>query len=226
MKDKIKGFFIEKKELLIFIGVVALVFIAVITVASIAINSNVPVSNNPVDTSDESSEPSNTNVVTPDPTTPPVALKFLLPISGEYEIVRTYFDSSLSSEELVSAIIDTGSKIITSTGISYAKKDNSVFSVLAIYDGEVVSIEEDELSGAKITIKHSDDIISIYSSLSDVKVSVGDSISQGTTLGNASASIDDAAAGVHVYLQIKVNNSYVNPNTIIGKEIDEVSATK
>ena len=141
-------------------------------------------------------------------------------------MVRTFFDPSLSSEELVSAIINTGTKVITSTGISYAKKDNSIFSVLAIYDGEVVSIDEDELSGAKITIKHSDDIVSIYSSLSDVKVSVGDLITQGTNLGNASASIDDAEAGVHVYLQIKINDSFVNPNTIIGKEIDEVSATK
>lgn len=226
MKNKIKSFFIEKKELLIFIGVVALVFIAVITVASIAINNkkDVPVSNYPASTS---STPASTSpTVGQTGANDPVVLKFTLPVSGEYETVRTFFDPELSSEELVSAVIDTGSKVIASTGISYAKADNSVFSVLAVYDGEVVAIEEDELCGTKVTIKHSDEVTSIYSSLSDVAVSLGDVVKQGATIANASTSIEDVAAGVHVYLQIQVNGSYVNPNTIIGKEIEEVSSVK
>ena len=46
-------------------------------------------------------------------------------------MVRIFFDNSLTDEELASAIIDNGSTLETSSGISYAKKDNSTFSVLS-----------------------------------------------------------------------------------------------
>ena len=226
MKDKIKGFFIEKKELLIFIGVVVVVFLAVITVASIAINRNTPVSDDDLDITSVPSTSQPTTTPTQSTTIEPIILRFSLPVSGEYNKVRTFFDPELKTEELVSAVIDTGSKIITSTGISYSKSDNTSFSVLAIYNGEVVDVTSDELKGSSVTIKHSNDIISVYSSLTDVCVSVGDIVEQGNKIASASTSTNDVKAGVHVYLQIKINDKYVNPDAVFGLELEDVSAEK
>ena len=113
----------------------------------------------------------------------------MVPVSGEYEVVRIFFDSSLSDEELVSAIIFTGSYMIESKGISYAKSDNSVFDVCSIYDGKVTSVEEDELNGVCVTIQHADDVVSIYSSLSNVNVKVNDTVKVGQVIGKASTSL-------------------------------------
>ena len=223
MKEKMKRFFIEKKELLIFIGVVVFVFAAVIGIASLALNSTEGEKPNPpVD--DPTDDPTNSDE--PDDPTPVVADKFALPLTGDYKLVRTYFDSSLSDEELVSAVINTGSEFIESSGISYAKEDNSAFDVLAIYDGKVLSVTEDELAGATVEIQHSNDVISIYTSLTDVKVKAGDSVEQGAVIAKASTSINDTEAGVHVHLDVKVNDKYMNPTTIFGKEIDELTETK
>lgn len=226
MKEKMKRFFIEKKELLIFIGVVVFVFAAVIGIAAIALKNTEkgttvtpPVDVTPDDPSTGNEEPD-----TPNPTV--VAKKFALPLTGEYKLVRTFFDESLSDEELESAVIISGSDMITSTGTSYAKEDNSVFDVIAIYDGTVVSVTEDDLAGATVEIKHSDTVISIYSSLSDVKVKVGDVIEQGAVIAKASTSINDTAAGVHVHLEVKANGKYKNPTTIFGKEIEEITEVK
>lgn len=224
MKDKIKRFMIDKKELLIFVAVVVVVFATVITIASLAL-SDVPAA-----TDDPIQDPSNDPTDDPvdDPVDPPVdpVVKFALPVTGDYEVVRIFFDTALTDEELVSAVITNGSYMIESKGMSYAKSDNSVFEVSAIYDGEVLSIEEDELDGTTVTIKHSDSIVSIYSSLSNVSVSVGDTVTCGQTFAKASTSMMDIAAGVHVHLEVKVNNSYVNPASVFGKEIAEVSASK
>ena len=102
MKQKFKSFLVEKKELIIFIGAILFVFISVIAIASFAFkDKTIPVTNP-------------TDVVTPtngddDPVVEPtkdidnpvsVIQKFSLPVSGEYEMVRIFFDNSLTDEEL------------------------------------------------------------------------------------------------------------------------------
>lgn len=229
MKDKVKRFLIDKKELLVFIAVVVVVFATVITIASLALTDAPVVNDDPVVNPDDGNHtvtpPSDNDDkhVTPNPEEEP---KFTLPVSGEYEIVRTFFDISLSDEELVSAIIVNGNYMIESKGLSYAKPDNSEFTVNSIYSGVVLSVEDDELNGTTVTIKHSNSVVSVYSSLTDVKVKANDKVTLGQAIGTASTSLFDVEAGVHVHLEIKVNNSYVNPTTIFGKEMSEVASTK
>ena len=170
MKDKIKRFFIDKKELLVFIAVVVVVFATVITIATLALNDTPVVGDDPVVNPGDDDDDPTQKPEDPDDNNPvdlPKA-KFAVPVKGEYEMVRIFFDLSLSDEELVSAIISTGSYMIESKGVSYAKSDNSVFDVCSIYDGKVTSVEEDELDGVCVTIRHADGVESIYSSLSDV----------------------------------------------------------
>lgn len=233
MKDKIKRFFIDKKELLVFIAVVVVVFATVITIASLALTDAPVVNDDPVvnpgnDGDDPTLKPGDDNNKPDNPTTqnPPVDPKFSLPVAGEYEIVRTYFDLSLSDEELASAIIVSGSYMIESKGLSYAKPNNSAFDVNAIYAGVVLSVVEDELNGTTVTIRHSNSVVSVYSSLTDVTVKQNDKVDLGQTIGTASTSLLDVEAGVHVHLEVKVNNSYVNPTNVFGKVMSEVESYK
>jgi|GEM_PF-352904 len=229
MKEKIKRFFIEKKELLIFIGVVVFVFAAVIGIASLALNNTEdPVDETPPtgDTPSQDDSQANTDNEPVDETPVEVVEKFILPLTGDYVIARTYFDDSLSDEELEAAVINNGIEMVTSTGLSYKKNDNSSFEVLAIYDGVIQSIEEDELCGATITIKHANNITSVYSSLKNLNVAVGAVVSQGDVIATASESINDPEAGVHVHLEVMNNGKYLNPMNIFGKEIDEIVETK
>ena len=227
MKDKIKRFFIDKKELLVFIAVVVVVFATVITIASLAladtpVQGDDPIVNKPNDDDDKPT-------LNPGEDEKPGTqekINFMVPVKGEYEIVRTFFDASLSDEELVSAIIFTGSYMIESKGISYAKSDNSVFDVCSIYDGTVTSVEEDELNGYCVTIKHSNDVVSKYSSLSNVSLKLNDTVKVGQVIGKAATSLNDVEAGVHVHLEIQVKNEYVNPTSVFGKEMTEVEVGK
>ena len=218
MKDKIKRFLIDKKELLMFIAVVLVVFATVITIATLALKET-PVEQPTI--GDEQTPP----VIDPtdEPNEPVVTIKtFALPINGEHEVVRTFFDANLPDEQLASAIISNGSYMIESKGMSYSKPDNSVLDVTAIYEGVVTEVVDDELYGVSVTIKHSDEVVSIYSSLSDVTVHVNDTISQGEVIGKASTSVEDIDAGVHVHLEILVNGNYVNPSMVYGKELTDI----
>lgn len=221
MKDKIKRFLIEKKELLIFIGVVVFVFTAVIGIAQLTINDT-PSSEVPSVGDNTEENPSNTEK--PNEELPVVFDKFSLPITGEYIIVRNYFDvDSLTKEELETAVIPNQNGFETSTGIAYSNTTDTTFDVIAIYDGVVTSVEhDDEVYGSKVTIDHGNGITSIYSSLTNVTVSEGQTLEQGTVLGCSSNSVKDPEAGVHVMLQVMINDKYVNPNSIFGKQMDEI----
>ena len=220
MKDKIKRFIIEKKELLIFIGVVVFVFTAVITIATLSIGQeeNPPVVTPPEDESKPVEE-------LPDPVLP-IKEKFILPVTSDYVVVRTFFDHNKTDEELVDAIIIDNLTYTESKGISYAMEDDKAFEVVAIYDGVVTNIENDDLEGSTVTIKHSDDVYSIYSSLTDVKVTVGKTVEGGTKIATASSSTSDIDAGVHVHLQVKVNNKYIDPTLVYGADLDSLTDSK
>lgn len=229
MKDKIKRFFIDKKELLVFIAVVVVVFATVITIASLALSDKPVAQDTPVVNEPSNDNPVDDKPIVNDPVTnqPAEKAKFIVPVSGEYEVVRTYYDLALSDEELESAIILTGSYMIESKGLSYAKpKTNNPFDVCAIYEGTVTAVEEDELNGMCVTILHADGIESIYSSLSNVSLKVNDKVEQGQTLGQSASSLLDVEAGIHVHLEVKVNGNFINPSTIFGKEITEIEVGK
>lgn len=222
MKDKIKRFILEKKELLIFIGVVIFVFAAVITIATVSIGNedNAPVITPPIN---EEEKPVDE---IPDKPITPLKEKFILPVTSDYVIVRTFFDKNKSDEELIDAVIIDNLTLIESKGISYAMEDDKEFEVVAIFDGVITDIKSDELSGSTITIKHSDDVYSIYSSVTDVKVEVGKSIQGGSVIATSSASISDIEAGTHVHLQVKVNDKYIDPTLVYGAYLDSLTDLK
>ena len=221
MKNKIKRFIIDKKELLIFIGVVIFVFTAVITVATLAIDPNEGDNGdiiNPIPGEDNNNNNDNQANGNQDEDEP---------VIGEYVVIRTFFDYSKTDEELASASIPTSTGFVQSKGVTYAKSDNSTFDVNAIYDGVVVSIDnDDELTGATITIKHSDTVYSIYSSLANVEVTVGQTIEGGMKLATSATSIEDYSAGVHVHLEVMVDNVYVDPTTVVGQYLDTLTNNK
>lgn len=221
MKDKIKRFIIEKKELLMFIGVVIFVFTAVITIATISIGkdekpSETPPVIEPVDPGDE----------LPNQPVIPIKEKFVLPVTSNYVVVRTFFDTDKTDEELVSAIIVDNSEMVESKGISYSMPDNKEFDVVAIFDGTVTNIETDEFECSTVTIKHSEDVYSIYSSLVDVTVKTGSRVEGGEVFAKASTSISDIEAGVHVHLQVKVKDEYIDPTLVYGAYLDSLIDSK
>lgn len=220
MKSKLLVFLKEKKDLLIFMGVLVLTFISVVTIASIATNNG----DSPVGGSIEPTD-GNHSQTTESSTVSPTIYTFAAPISGEYKIVREFFDLN-NEETLEKAVMSNGTTFVESRGVSYAMIDNTVFDVLSVYPGAVkeVSGDADSLEGYTIVIEHSDGVVSRYSSLSSVSVSVGDNLTIGQKIGTAGTSINDLDAGLHVHLELMQNGEYINPTTAIGKQTSELVA--
>lgn len=219
--NKFKNFLREKKDLLIFMGVLVLTFIGVIAIANFATKDNTDEAGGKVDTK---TPVPNDPTPTPNPTPEePPMVTFSLPIEGEYVITREYFDLE-NSETMALAVKTNGVIFVESQGISYAKKDNSVFNVYSVYPGTVKEVidNENSLEGITITIEHENGVISKYSSLSSANVKVGEVVSIDQKIGVSGTTVYDLEAGIHVHLELLYQGKHLNPTNAIGKQTHEL----
>ena len=137
-------------------------------------------------------------------------------------IGRYYYDYKDASEEQQNSIIYYEGSYIQNSGIDYLLKEK--FDVFSVYDGNVIKVEDDELLGKTVEIKHDNNIISVYQGLSEVSVKKGDTISQGTKIGVSGTSKINSGLGNHLHFEIYVNGEVVNPEDCFGKKLNELQA--
>ena len=90
--------------------------------------------------------------------------------------------------------------------------------VVACYDGEVTSVIEsgDASTGKLIRIKHADGIETVYSSLDEINVAVGDKVKSGDKIGTVGNTANyETFEMPHVRLMTYQNGKPVNPENFV-----------
>ena len=206
MKEKVKQFFVEKKELLIFIGVLAFVFTAVMIISSIALKED----DSPIDVDK--------------PTSPEeIKITFGYPAGEGIDIIRVYYDMTKSNDVLKTAVIISENKAYESTGLTYHKSNDEAFDVYAVYDGKVTGISKSDSYGTIVEITHDNNVITYYSSLASTSLKLNDEVKKGSTIGVAGKNVFDDEASIHMTFEVKVNGEYVDPENTFGLTLEEVS---
>ena len=125
------------------------------------------------------------------------------------KIVKNYYDYKGEEETQKNSIFFHEDTYMQSTGVSYGGVDN--FDVVAVLDGTVTSVREDELLGNIVEIKHNNNLISVYQSLKDVSVKKDDKVSQGQPIAKAGTSNIDTSLKNHVYFELIQDGKVINP---------------
>lgn len=135
------------------------------------------------------------------------------------KIGKSYYDYQGKEEDQINSIILHDNTYIQNSGIDYIS--DNIFEVIAILDGTVTNVKDDETIGKSIEIEHENGYISIYQSLSEVNVKKGDIISQGQVIGKSGSNELDKELGNHLHFEIYDNGQAVNPLNYLNKEITE-----
>lgn len=91
--------------------------------------------------------------------------------------------------------------------------------VLSVYDGVVEKIENSMMDGLTITIKHSDNLKSVYKCLSDeALVKEGDKVVSGQEIGVVSTNLTEKADGIHLHFELYENNKLIDPTPYFSME--------
>ena len=125
------------------------------------------------------------------------------------KIVKNYYDYKGEEETQKNSIFFHEDTYMQSTGVSYGGVDD--FDVVAVLDGTVTSVREDELLGTIVEIKHNNNLTSVYQSLKDVSVEKDDKVSQGQPIAKAGTSNIDTSLKNHVYFELIQDGKVINP---------------
>lgn len=139
-------------------------------------------------------------------------------VSDTVKIGKYFYDKDSESSKQESSIILYENTYIQNSGVDYV--DTSDFDVISILDGEVVGVEESAIYGKIITIKHTDNFISVYSNVTDVLVTTGYKVTKGEIIASSTKSkLNNDNSTLH--FEVYYKNKVVDPETLYTLSVED-----
>ena len=128
-----------------------------------------------------------------------------------------FYDYEAESASQENSIIFYENTYMQNSGVDYTNKE--VFEIIAILDGTVIEVSDNEILGKTIKIRHNNDLISTYQSLSEVSVKENENVIRGQIIGKSGTCAlhnNDSNLHFELYNQGKT----VNPEEYYNKTLD------
>ena len=213
MNEKLKDIRLTKSAKY---GFGSMFFVAAFAIAIASIVNNIPVSNreNEVVNVDKGNEEETPVLVVEEE-------KLIKPFDIDASIKTYYFDVNDTSKNQENALIQYNGMYTPSYAIDYFYS-NVAFDVKSAFSGTVVEKKVDPLYGVMLYVKNDNGLIAIYSSLSNVKVNVGDKVNQGDILAKAGNNTLNSNMGNHLNFALEKNGQRINPLNYYSKNIKDI----
>ena len=124
-----------------------------------------------------------------------------------------FFDKELSDEQLNQAVIAYDGVYRPNLGNVYTY-DGKAFEAVACKSGIVENVYADLLLGNTVVL-NCDNVLISYQGLASTAVKKGVAVKQGDVLGVAGNSEYYKECGVHVFVSAKMNNQYVDVESLL-----------
>lgn len=143
-----------------------------------------------------------------EPVDSPDVIVFDMPIKNA-EILKEYADDHLLEDK-------TTGDWKTHQAIDFAATEGT--KVLAVFDGVVENVEESMMDGLVVTIKHNENLKTVYKCLSsETLVKKGDSVKKGQEIGTVSTNLTEKADGAHLHFELYKDDALVDPTPYFGE---------
>lgn len=148
--------------------------------------------------------------------------KMLKPYTEEKVTIGKYFyDYKAESTKQENSITYHDNTYIQNSGVDYILEE--AFDVVSVLDGTVTSVTTDDLLGKVVEIKHNNNYITVYQSLSTVNVKKGDTVTSGQIIGKSGTNEIDKDMGNHLHFELYIKGQVVDPTLYIDKEVTALS---
>lgn len=146
--------------------------------------------------------------------------KLIKPYTDEKVTVgKSFYDYKAEASNQEKSITYYDGSYIQNSGIDYVL--DQAFDVVAVLDGTVTSVKQDDILGTVVEIKHDNNYVTTYQSLSDVTVKKDDVVTQGQVIGKSGTNKLDKDMGNHLHFELYTNGQVVDPSFYVDKEIKE-----
>lgn len=149
-------------------------------------------------------------------------VKMVKPYTNEeVQILKYFYDYQAEAETQEKSILYHENTYIQNSGMDFGLTDT--FDVVSVLDGTVVDVREDELLGTVVEIKHDNDFISSYQSLSEVSVKKNDTVKQGQVIGKSGTNTIDQDLGNHLHFELYKSGEVVDPSKYFDQVISDTT---
>ena len=140
--------------------------------------------------------------------------------STDVVVARDFYDYTATEDSQQKSIIYYENTYMQNSGIDYTS--DSSFDVISILDGTVIDVKNDNVLGTIVEIRHSNELISVYQSLSDVNVSIDDEVMQGQIIGKSGQSNLNLDCENNLHFELYYMGQIVNPNDYYDKSLTDL----
>lgn len=141
--------------------------------------------------------------------------------SEEVDILKSFYNKDADASVQEKSLIMYQNTYMPNTGVLYSSSQE--FEILAVLDGTVADVVADEIMGNIVTIKHSNNLTTVYQSLNEVNVIVGDLIKQGDVIGTSGINKVESSSENMLLFEVINNGEYLNPEEFYNMNIKELS---
>ncbi len=141
--------------------------------------------------------------------------------SDQVSVAKDFYNREESAENQENALIFYENTYMPNTGILY--ESDEAFDVVAIMDGTVKEIKEDEILGQVITIENNTKLTSIYYTLGEIKVNKGDKVTRSQVIATSGTSKLQTNKPQTLLFETYIDGVLTNPNTLFDKNISELN---
>ncbi|MFE5324142.1 peptidoglycan DD-metalloendopeptidase family protein [Paenibacillus sp. NPDC056579] len=122
---------------------------------------------------------------------------------NELEVTLPFFDSKASNEVRQTAMVEYGDTFTPHMGMDFSRPDNQPFEVLAAMSGKVTAVEKNPVVGNLVEITHSNGLVSVYQSLSEVTVAKDAEVKKGDVIAKAGRNELEKEQGTHLHFEVR-----------------------
>lgn len=140
--------------------------------------------------------------------------------NSEVKILKDFYERNDTEENQENSLIFYDSTYMPNSSIAYGGLDS--FDVVSILDGTVIKVSEDDLLGNIVEIEHTNKIISVYQSVSEVAVKENQVVKQGEVIAKSGESNLNLSLKKHLLFELIVNSNIVNPEDYFNKNVENI----
>lgn len=140
--------------------------------------------------------------------------------NDKVKVYSYFYDFEGDSKKQLDSLIYYENTYMQNNGVDYSNDED--FDVVSILDGEIISIEDNAIYGKVVTIKHNDNLKSVYSNVKNVLVNVGYKISQGEIFASSDAYKVDTKVKSLLHFEIYYKDNAIDPENLYTMSVSDL----
>ncbi len=140
--------------------------------------------------------------------------------SDKVRISNYFYEKDASTEEQEKSLIYYENTYLQNSGVVYSSDEE--FDVVAVYDGTVIDIKQDDILNNIVYVSHNSSLTTIYYGLKDINVKINDSINQNTVLGKSDKNKFSNNANSMLF-EVNYDGKVLNPESFYVMDINELN---